>query len=207
MNALPLMVQEASPYERSLAAAMSDDLPIPFRQIMDPMATPEEWLPWLASHRSVDLWYSDWPIERKRQMVAEAIRLAQIKGTRSGLIAFLSYVDAQLVSAVAYPRHFVFGRSAIGIQPIQFPPFLGRYLVKVRLRRHIRSLVLGRSAFGKHALIPVDLDPIERAKLAARVSKAPETQYTATFAHRRRPRFDEMEFGMGFDDFIDRTSL
>ena len=105
------------------------------------------------------------------------------------------------------PRRFVAGLSAIGIQPLRFPPFTARYLIKVGLLRHIGGLVAGRGAAGLHCAIRVDHEPIRRAKIAARVSKGPGTQYTATFAHRRQPTFDEMEFGMGFAAFIDRTSL
>lgn len=202
-----LLPPNATAFERAIAEAATDALPVPIRELLDPAQTLSVFLPFLAEHESVDLWFDDWPIERKRAMIADGLRLASLKGTRVGLRGFLTYVDATLVSTIAHPRRFVLGQSALGVQPLKFPIYTALYLIKVRLRRHRRGLVFGRGALGRHALVPVDREPIRRANIAATVSKAPATQYTATFAHRRRPFFDEMAFGMGFDQFIDRTSL
>lgn len=196
----------ASLYERAVMDAAEAVLPIPVRELVDPAQTTLAFLPFVAVNEGVKLWFDDWTEARKRQMAADW-QLHDLIGTREGLRRFLAYVDAELISAVAHPRRFVLGRSALGIQPLQFPAYTARYLVKVGLKRHRRSFVLGRSALGKHALVPVGREPIRRAKIAATVAKGPATQYTATFAHRRRPTFDEMEFGMPFDPFIDRTSL
>lgn len=202
-----LLPPNATAFERAIADAMTDGLPVPLRELVDPDRTLDAFIPFLAAHESVDLWFDDWPVARKRAMIAAALRLAGLKGTRLGLRLFLAYVDALLVSAMAHPRRFVAGTSAVGVQPLQFPAFAARYLIKVGLRRHCRSAVAGRAVLSLHGLVPVDLEPIRRARIAATVSKGPATQYTATFAHRRRPSFDEMAFGMGFDAFIDRTSL
>ncbi len=194
-------------YERAAMEGAEAQLPIPIRELVDPATTTPTFLPFVAVHNGVKLWFDDWSLARKRQMADEANQLADLIGTRPGLAGFLAYVDAQLISAVAHPRRFVAGRSAVGIQPLQFPSYTARYLIKVGLRRHRRSAVAGRAALGLHAAIPTDLEPIRRVKIAASVSKGPGTQYTATFAHRRRPTFDEIQFGMGFDQFIDRQSL
>ncbi|MGY6246202.1 phage tail protein I [Bosea thiooxidans] len=204
---VPPLEGAESPGERALLHAMTDPLPVPVRQAVDPPTTPIDFLPFLAVHNGVRLWFGDWSEARKREIVAEWAILADLIGTREALRRMLAYVDAALISSVAHPRRFVLGRSALGIQPLRFPAFTARYLIKVGLKRHRRGLVLGRGALGRHALVPVSLEPIRRAKIAAAVSKGPGTQYTATFAHRRRPTFDEMQFGMGFDEFIDRTSL
>ncbi|MBN9443686.1 phage tail protein I [Bosea sp. (in: a-proteobacteria)] len=204
---IPPLEGAASPGERALLHAMTDALPVPVREAVSPPETPTSFLPFLAVHNGVRLWFGDWSEDRKREIVGEWAELADIIGTRAALQRLLAYVDAQLISSVAHPRRFVLGQSALGIQPIQFPAFTARYLIKVGLRRHKASLVLGRGAFGLHALVPVSREPIRRAKIAASVSKGPATQYTATFAHRRQPSFDEMEFDMPFDAFIDRTSL
>lgn len=206
MSEAPLP-SSSTAFERAVAAGMTDALPVPIRTALDPSEAPSAFVPFLGFQESVKLWFDDWSEARKREMVAAAPGLADLIGTRPGLAGFLAYVDAQVVSAVAHPRRFVAGRSAVGIQPLQFPTYTARYLIKVGLRRHRRSAVAGRAAFGLHAAIPTDLEPIRRVKIAASVSKGPGTQYTATFAHRRRPTFDEMEFGMGFDQFIDRQSL
>lgn len=201
-----LLPETADFYERATMEGAEAVLPVPLRQLVDPTATTPAFLPFVAVHNGVQLWFDDWSEARRRQMAADW-ELADLVGTRIGLRRHLAYVDSQLISSVAHPRRFVAGLSAVGVQPLQFPIFTARYLIKVGLRRHIRSCVASRSALGKHALVPVNLEPIRRAKIAATVSKGPGTQYTATFAHRRRPRFDEMQFGMGFDEFIDRTSL
>jgi P2-related tail formation protein len=201
-----LLPDTADHYERVSMDAAQAELPIPIRQLVAPETTTLAFLPILAVHEGVKLWFDDWSEVRKRQMTADW-ELPDLIGTRPGLRRFLAYVDAEPISSVAHPRRFVAGLSAVGVQPLQFPIFTARYLIKVGLRRHIRSGVASRGALGKHALVPVNLEPIRRAKIAATVSKGPGTQYTATFAHRRRPRFDEMQFGMGFDEFIDRTSL
>ena len=201
-----LLPETADHYERVTMDAAQGELPVPLRQLVNPATTTPAFLPFVAVHEGVKLWFDDWSEARKRQMAADW-QLPDLIGTREGLRRFLGYVDAELISAVAHPRRFVLGRSAVGVQPLQFPAFTARYLIKVSLKRHRRGQVLGRGALGRQALVPVDLEPIRRAKIAATVSKGPGTQYTATFAHRRRPTFDEMEFGMPFDPFIDRTSL
>lgn len=201
-----LLPETSGPGEWAAMEGAEAELPIPIRTIVDPASTTTGFLPFVAVHNGVKLWFDDWSLARKRAITADW-ELPDLIGTRPGLQRFLAYVDATLISAVAHPRRFVLGRSALGVQPIQFPSFTARYLIKVGLKRHRCGLVLGRGAWGRHALVPVNLEPIRRAKIAATVSKGPGTQYTATFAYRRRPTFDEMQFGMGFDDFIDRTSL
>ena len=201
-----LLPETSGPGEWAAMEGAEAQLPIPIRELVDPASTTTGFLPFVAVHNGVKLWFDDWSVARKRAIAADW-ELPDLIGTRPGLRRFLGYVDAELISAVAHPRRFVLGRSALGVQPIQFPSFTARYLIKVGLKRHRRGLVLSRGAWGRHALVPVNLEPIRRAKIAATVSKGPSTQYTATFAHRRRPTFDEMQFGMGFDDFIDRTSL
>ncbi|MGO4287551.1 phage tail protein [Bosea sp. TAB14] len=201
-----LLPDTSGAYEWATMEGAEAQLPIPIPQLVDPASTTLPFLPFVAVHNGVKLWFDDWSEARKRAMAADW-ELPDLVGTRIGLRRFLAYVDAELISAVAHPRRFVAGLSAVGVQPLQFPAFTARYLFKVRLLRHVRGCVTGRGTAGNHAAVPVDLEPIRRAKIAATVSKGPGTQYTATFAHRRRPRFDEMQFGMGFDDFIDRTSL
>jgi len=204
-----LLPETADIYERVVMDSAQAVLPIPIRELVSPATTTLAFLPFVAVHEGVKLWFDDWTEARKRQMAADW-ELADLIGTRSGLRRFLAYVDAQVISAVAHPRRFVAGRSAVGIQPLQFPAFTARYLIKVGLRRHVRSLVAGRGAAGLHGAVLVDREPIRRAKIAAAVSKGPGTQYTATFAHRRRATFgDGISFGAGhhFGDFVPRISL
>ena len=206
-------------FEKALAHAMSDELPVPYAQILDPYQTPVAWLPWLAAHYSVDLWFDDWAVATKREMIAQCAGLSEtypgeqlgdLKGTFEGLKRYLWFVGATVIDRVAYPARFVFNQSALGITPINHPAHKARYLVKVTLERPFNAFEIGRSAMGIAALREVDLEPIRRAKTALRVSKAPETEYVVSFARRRRATFGD---GLTFDDelhfggYIDRVRL
>ena len=180
-----LLPPNRSVFETGLVEGLTDTLPIPYSQILDPQTTPVEFLPWLAVHESVDLWYADWPEARKRQMIAEAAELAALKGTHAGAVRYLGYVDAEVIDTVAYPARFVMGQSALGITPINHPAFKARYLVKVYLARPVNAYEMHRSAIGKAALRSVDRTPVLRAKRALEVSKAPETEYLISVAWRR----------------------
>ncbi|WP_262027573.1 phage tail protein I [Microvirga sp. Mcv34] len=180
-----LLPQNALEFERALAVALTDDLPVPLREIMDPDRTPAAFLPFLAAHKSVDLWFSDWPEERKRRMLREAIRFARMKGTRAGALLALSYVDATLLDAISYPAPMIFGKAVLGRTPIGHPPFLARFLVKVPTVKPPRSFVMGRSAIGTARLKTPSDEPFRRVREAIRAAKAPETEYRLDFAHKR----------------------
>ncbi len=205
-----LLPSNSRPFERAAADAMSDDLPVPFAQIMDPATTPQAFLPFLAAHESVDLWFDDWPLGRKRQMVAEAVELAALKGTRAGLRRFLDYVDGEITWLIAHPARFVLGSSAIGVRPIAHRPMVAHYIVKVPLRRPANAFQVGRAVLGSAALTRVSLEPLRRAKIAMSIAKDPATLYSATFAHRRRARFGDalpMDGSTKFGGFIHRPRL
>ncbi len=205
-----LLPGNSTAWERAVGEAMSDRLPVPYREIMDPLQTPAAWLPFLAAHRSVDLWYSDWSLERKRQMVANAVRLARLKGTRQGTIEFLAYVDAELLDVISYPTRFVLGRAVLGRTPIGHKPFVARHLVRVRTYTAPGSLVLGRSVLGRNTLRTSDRTPLNRAMNAMTIAKSPDTQYRVDFAHKRPIQFsDEITFesGPSFSGYVDRALL
>jgi phage tail-like protein len=50
----------------------------------DPRVTPVEFLPWLASWLGLEL-DENWPLERRRELVARGAELLRIQGTRRGL--------------------------------------------------------------------------------------------------------------------------
>ena len=215
-NILPV---DAATFERALAHAMSDDLAVPYAQILDPYQAPVEWLPWLAGHHSVDLWFDDWPEATRREMIAQCAglstiypgqQLGDLKGTFEGLKRYLWFVGATVLDRIAYPAKFVIGQSALGITPIQHPPFKARYLVKVALAKPVNAFILGQSAIGLAALRPASREPIIRAKRAARIAKFEHVEYTVSFTHRRKLRFGDapsFDGSLRFGSFIDRTSL
>ena len=210
MTVATVLPSNSTAFERAVAAAMTDELPVPLAAIMDPATSPERFLPFLAAHRSVDLWFSDWPVERKRQMIANAIRLARLKGTRAGTLAFLEYVDAELLDIIAHPARFVIGRAVIGRTPIGHKPFSARHLVKVHTFRPPRCFVIGRTPIGRAPFVTPSREPFNRALAALRVAKAPETEYRVDFGHKRQwrledniPLADELPLGA----YLDRTRL
>lgn len=204
-------------FDRALAAGMSDDLEVPFDELLDPYRTPARLLPWLAEHHSVDLWFDDWSEERKREMIAQCAGvstiypgepLAELKGTLEGLKRYLWFVDATIVDRVAHPTRFIMGRAVLDRTPISHQPFTAHYLIKVRLEAHCSRFEIGQAAFGRRALVSVNREPLRRVKLAMVTAKAPDTLYSVTFAWRRQHTFDD---GILFDDghlfsgYIDRT--
>lgn len=209
-SARTLLPSNSQPFELAAADAMSDVLPVPFQAIMDPSSAPADFLPFLAAHESVDLWFDDWSDERKRQMVADAVNLAALKGTRDGLRRFLAYVDGEITWLIAHPARFVLGRSAIGVRPIAHKPMVAHYIVKVPLSRPANPFQIGRAVLGQGALTRVDTEPLRRANMAMSISKEPSTLYSATFAHRRRARLGDalpMDGSIKFGGFIHRPRL
>ncbi|NSZ59567.1 phage tail protein I [Agrobacterium tumefaciens] len=189
-----LLPSNSEPFEYALAGGMSDDLAVPFADLMDPYKTEARLLPYLAAHHSVDLWYDDWSEQRKREMIAQCAgrsvlypgsRLAALKGTLVGLKRYLAFVDADIIDRIAHPARFTFGRAVIGRTPIAHQPFTAHYLVHVTLRAPKNHFQIGRSAFGRAALTSVDLEPIRRAQRAMVTAKTPDTLYTVSFAWRR----------------------
>jgi phage tail P2-like protein len=214
-----LLPSSSGSFERAIAAGMSDTLPVPLDVVMDPYETPVAFLPWLAAHHSVDLWFEDWPVARKREMVAQcagvstaypASPLSALKGTFEGLKRYLEFVDAEIVDRIAYPSRFTLGRAVLGRTPVGHQPFVAHYLVRVLLQAHGNRFQIGRSAFGRSALTLVDQERLRRAKLAMAISKFAETQYTVTFAWRRGITFQDnlpIDGSHVFGGFIDRTRL
>lgn len=219
-----------SAWTRSLAAAMSDELPVPVTEAMDPATAPAVLLPWLAVHYGVRLWYSDWSEARKRQVIAEAPVAAFAVGTRAAVIRYLGYVDATLVDVVAYPARFVIGRSPIGRTPIGHPPFLARYLVRVETSS--RSFVIGRSAMASRDQIAAPTphlvvtaggtqivgtplrtpsrEALDRCLAAMRAAKAPETEIRVDFGHHRRIQLLDaplLDGSAALGDFVARSNL
>jgi P2-related tail formation protein len=210
----------SGPFEYALAAGMSDDLPVPYDEIMDPYRTPERFVPWLAAHHSVDLWFDDWPVERKREMIAQCAGvstvcpddppLGEMKGTLKGLERYLAFVDAELIDRIAHPSRFTFGRAVLGRTPIGHQAFVAHYLVRVTLPAPKNRFQIGRAALGRAAMTLIDKEPMRRVKLAMAVSKAADTQYTVTFAWRRGITFQDnllIDGSHVFGGFIDRTRL
>jgi P2-related tail formation protein len=198
---------------------MSDELPVPYGQLMDPYQTPAQFLPWLAAHYSIDLWYEDWPEARKREIIARSSGrsvvhsgewLAELKGSVAAAPAYLSYVDAQIIHKVSHPARFPVGRIAAGVTPIQHKPFVARWLLKVDLTAPANAVCAARTAVGRAAVRTINREPMRRAKATLSASKAPETAYTVNFAHRVPVTLDDgfdLDAGHVLGSFKDRIRL
>ncbi|MDX6806311.1 phage tail protein I [Terrihabitans rhizophilus] len=205
-----ILPASSGPFTKAVSFAASDDLPVPLRAILGSATSPMDWLPFLAAHESVDLWFDDWSADRKRQMIAEAAELAALVGTRAALDRFLPFVDASIIDRISHPRRFVVGFSAIGLDPIGHKPFTAHLLVKVPLRFPSGAFVVGRSALRRDALRTVDREPIRRVRRAVQAAKAPETLITINHGHRRPVTIDDgfpLDGSFRFGDFRDRKRL
>lgn len=206
-----IVYREAAPFERALVAALSDTLAVPLRDLLDPALTRAEFLPFLAAHESVDLWFDDWSPERKRQMIADARNgLAMLKGTRAAAARFLAYVDAEIVHKRSYPARAAMGRFVAGRTPINHPRFTARFLVKVALPAPRFGFVAGRTPIGRACVRGVDREPLRRASRALVVSKAADTAYSVTYAHRVPITLDDgfdLDAGLPIGAFHDRNRL
>ena len=82
-----LLPPGSSALERRLAAACSGitGLDVPLRDLWNPAACPEKFLPYLAWAFSVDRWDESWAISVKRKVVLDAFYIHQHKGTTSAI--------------------------------------------------------------------------------------------------------------------------
>lgn len=216
---MPLLPSSSGLFERALAAGMSDDLPIPFAEALDPYTAPVETLPWLAGHYSLDLWLDEWPEARKREAIAQAagrstlfpgFELGALKTTRAAAARFLWLVDTVIVHKVSHPARYPVGLIAAGPTPINHPPFVARYLLKLDLPARAHAVCVGRTAIGRAAVRTLNRRPLQNAKRALTISKDPATEYSVTFAHRvPRALSDGYDFGAGhvLGAFKDRIKL
>jgi P2-related tail formation protein len=204
------LVKDATPAEIVLAKAMTDALAVPIVNLLNSDTTTEAFLPFVALGESVDLWYSDWSVARKRLMAKLAPFLATLVGTPVAEQAFLDFVDGVILDKITYPSRFVMGRAVIGRTPVGHPPHLARMLVKVRTRHPARSFIVGRSAIGRGVIRTLSREPLDRCRAALTAAKAPETEYRVSFAHKRQITIDDnilIDDGHYLDEYVDRVKL
>ncbi|MEM8554389.1 MAG: phage tail protein I [Pseudomonadota bacterium] len=86
-----LLPPNATPVEQALAAATAriDAIPVPVRQMWDPMTCPASILPWLAWTWNVEEWDELWPEDRKRAVIAAQVDIHRMKGTKGSIIRAL----------------------------------------------------------------------------------------------------------------------
>jgi len=142
-----LLPINATPQERAISLAV-DRLPdVPIKTLWTPQTCPEAQLPWLAWALSVDEWDAAWPIETKRQAVADSIEQHRKKGTVGALrraLQRLGYeVEIDEQTGVAYTFRLRFkvreGESAGGAVA---EDALNRAVVVALRQKNVRSSLL-----------------------------------------------------------------
>lgn len=94
---ISLLPPNATPLERAFDLAAADRvaaLDFDLAALRDPAACPPAILPFLAWEWGVEGWNPDWPEETKRRAVADAIRIARIKGSVACVEEVLARHDA-----------------------------------------------------------------------------------------------------------------
>ncbi len=88
-----------------LQSGRISDLPVLHHTAFNPWTCPESVLPYLAWALSVDVWDSSWPINRRRAVVAAALRVHRRKGTPGAVEDALQAVNAaaQVIEWFDYP--------------------------------------------------------------------------------------------------------
>jgi phage tail-like protein len=147
-----------------------DDLP----ELLDPMRTPIEFLPWLGSFIALSL-DQDWPEDRRRRFVREAASLFPARGTRRCLASLLELFAGVRpdIAENSWPyRGFHVGvHSVIGSDSVVLPPPRLEHCFVVRL--------------------PLDVSDVSESMLARiheviRTEKPAHTRYCVQFAGRSR---------------------
>lgn len=72
---------------------------------VDPLTCAPAFINLVAWQRSVDLWYDDWSIEKRRNVADRWFDFERLKGTEAGHAAFQSLVGGNLLKAVTPPQH------------------------------------------------------------------------------------------------------
>lgn len=87
-----LLPPNSTPLERNLAAANArlSDIPTLLRDLVNPDACPEQFLPWLAVELAVAPWDSQWTEAQKRAVIGSSYQVHRQRGTLAALKAALS---------------------------------------------------------------------------------------------------------------------
>jgi phage tail P2-like protein len=112
-------------YERVIGSQVDHllSLGIPIEDLWNPWKCPEQFLPYLAWSLSVDLWKSDWPISKKRAVVADAIALQRLKGTEAGLARAIKIMGGEVQSVITPPNTLYL---SVSYTPEEYEAWLSR---------------------------------------------------------------------------------
>lgn len=124
------------------------------RRAKDPATCPAVLLPWLAWEETVDIWEPGWPVEQKRQAIAQSWHLHRRKGTRKALEDAINLLGfgAQLEEWFEYGGAAYHFRLRVDIGP-EDSLAIERMIVLMRtalqyknVRSHLETIFLKRSS-------------------------------------------------------------
>jgi Phage tail protein (Tail_P2_I) len=140
-----ILAPNATEYERVLASQVDRllDLNIPIRELWDPWHCPENLLPYLAWALSVDLWDPEWPVTKRRSVIANSIKHHRLKGTLTGIEAYLDLIDSKVIKATVPPAKLFSGPS---LNKEQREAWLKK-LPQVRVFRQYEKSIAGKRIF------------------------------------------------------------
>jgi len=101
-----LLPSNSTRLDRAIAHAVRerfDTLESSLEEILDPLRTPERFLPWLAWAKSIDIYREEWPLDKRRSVVNSWFALHRLKGTEEGLRRHIALEDSILVKTVSPP--------------------------------------------------------------------------------------------------------
>ena len=105
-----ILPSNSTPWERAVeqvSAERWEDLDVDIiRRARDPWTCPEHLLPQLAYQRSVDVWDERWPVEKKRQVIADAPEDHRRKGTYDGIDRYVRHAGGTMLRATTPPQGF-----------------------------------------------------------------------------------------------------
>lgn len=102
----PLLPPNSTPLERAIEAATATRHPLPVHLVADarnPDTCPPELLAWLAWDLSIDIWQDEWPVEKKRSVIRNALALHRLKTTPAGIKAHVELAGGAVVDMVRPP--------------------------------------------------------------------------------------------------------
>lgn len=105
-----ILPSNSTPWERAVEQTSAErwegvDVDI-IRRAKDPWTCPEHLLPYLAYERSVDIWDENWPVEKKRSVIASAPQDHRLKGTEEGHHRYIAIADGELAETLTPPGGF-----------------------------------------------------------------------------------------------------
>lgn len=110
-NILP---KNATRYERVMGLQVERLLELDvdrIRNLWDPWTCDPADLPYLAWALSVDIWDPNWPVAKKRSVVANSLKHHRLKGTRAGIETYLGLVGVEIKKLITPDTRLFSGPS------------------------------------------------------------------------------------------------